>query len=94
LVDDIIQHMVRNDDWPNDEALERLGFLTCSQARLFAFLEDVLDPIRRDETEQERIVAVLNPVLNRDGYSLKRTGHRSGYPVYTVEQTTPTGARP
>ncbi len=59
---------MRNEDWDNAELLEKVGFLTCSQAKLFSFLEDVLHPIRRDHEEQERMTALLNPVFRRDGY--------------------------
>jgi hypothetical protein len=94
LADDIYRHAVRNDDWPNSEILERAGFLTCSQAKLFQFLEDVLHPIRRDHEEQERIATKLNPVLRRDGYFLAPSGRISGYPVYSVRETTAIGVQP
>lgn len=86
LADDIERH-VRNDDWPNSEVLERAGFLTCSQAKLFEFLEDVLHPIRRDAEDQGRIVAKLNPILRRDGYFLAPSSRTSGNPVYRVRET-------
>ena len=94
LADDIHRHAVRNDDWSNSEILERAGFLTCSQAKLFQFLEDVLHPIRRDSEEQERIAAKLNPILRRDGYCLAPSGRISGYPVYKIRETTATGVQP
>lgn len=94
LVDDIHQHAVRNADWDNAHILERVGFLTCSQAKLFQFLEDVLHPIRREHEEQERIVAALNPILRRDGYILAPGSRVSGYPVYKVRETTATGVQP
>lgn len=34
LADDIERHVVLNDDWENAELLERVGFFTCSQARI------------------------------------------------------------
>jgi hypothetical protein len=94
LVDDIQQHAIRNDDWQNAEILERVGFLTCSQAKLFQFLEDVLHPIRRDQDEQERIVTKLNPILRRDGYFLAQVGRVSGHLVYGVRESTATGIQP
>jgi hypothetical protein len=94
LADDIERHVLRNNDWDNFEVLERAGFLKCSQAKLFQFLEDVLNPIRRDHEEQEDMVAVLNPILRRDGYVLAPDRQVSGYPVYTVKETTATGAQP
>lgn len=94
LADDIDRHAVRNDDWRNAEILEPAGFLTCSQAMLFQFLEDIVHPIRRGHDEQEQIVAALNPILRRDGYSLIPGKRISGYPTYKVQETTATGAQP
>ena len=95
LADDIERHAVRNpDDWSNAEILERAGFPICSQARLFAFLEDVLQPIRRDDADQQRIVGRLNPILQRDGFHLVPSGKMSGHPIYGVRKTTPTGTQP
>jgi hypothetical protein len=94
LIADIDRHMLRNDDWTNAEFLERVGFLTCSQARLFEFLEDVVHPVRRDRADQEQIVEQLNPILRRDGYFLAPSGRISGYPVYRVRETTATGVQP
>jgi hypothetical protein len=94
LVDDIHRHAVRNEHWDNAELLEKVGFLTCSQAKLFSFLEDVLHPIRRDQEEQERMAALLNPVFRRDGYCLVPMGRVSGYPVYRVQEATASGVQP
>ncbi|MCI0629013.1 MAG: abortive infection family protein [Acidobacteria bacterium] len=94
LADDIDRHVVQNNDWWNSTVLERLGFMTCSQAKLFQFLEDVLHPIRRDQDDQEKIVAKLNPILQRDGYCLTAADRVSGYPKYTVRETTLAGSQP
>jgi len=94
FVDDLYQHAVRNDDWDNAEILRRAGFQTCSQTRLFRFLEDLVHPIRRNHGEQEKIVAKLNPMLRRDGYCLIQSGRISGYPTYSVQETTATGVQP
>ena len=94
LADDIYRHAVRNDDWASSEILEGTGFLTCSRAKLFQFLHDVLHPVRRDHEEQEQIVARLNPILRRDGYFLAPSGRVSGYPVYAAQETTASGVQP
>lgn len=94
LADDIYRHVVRNDDWSNSEMLERAGFLTCSQAMMFQFLEDVVHPIRREQEEQEEIVAVLNPILRRDGYCLVPGKKISGYPTYKIQEAAATGIQP
>lgn len=92
--DDIVQHAVLNDDYENGEILEQAGFPTCSQARMFTFLEDVLYPARRDEQDQEAIAVKLNPILRRDGVFLARSGQVSGYPTYKATNTAATGAQP
>lgn len=94
VADDIYRHAVRNDDMPNAEILALAELFTCSQAKLFHFLQDVVDPIRRDSEEQERIVAKLNPILRRDGYYLSPSRRVSGYPAYSVLETTATGVQP
>jgi hypothetical protein len=94
LADDIYRHAVSNDDWTNTEILECTGFLTCSQAKLFQFLHDILHPIRRDHEEQAKILAKLNPILQRDGYFLTVSDRVSGYPVYAVQETTASGVQP
>lgn len=94
IADDIVQHVIRNNDWDNSYVLDELGFYSCSQAKLFAFIEDLVHPVRRDHTEQEQVVRKLNPILRRDGYCLSPSGKVSGYPVYAVRETTATGAQP
>lgn len=94
LGDDIYRHAVNNNDWTNAELLERVGFLTCSQAKLFRFLEDILHPIIRDADEQEWLVAALNPLLSPDGFALRPNSKISGSIAYKVEEALQTGAHP
>ena len=78
----------------NSEILKQVGFLNCSQSKLFQFLEDVVHPSRRKTDAQKQIAAKLNPILRRDGYSLVHDGHVSGYPLYRVHETVPSGIHP
>ncbi len=94
LADDIDRHAVRNNDWSNAEILENVGFLTCSQAKLLEFLEDVLQPVRRSQDEQEALAAAINPILLRDGYCFVVASQVSGYPIYKARETTATGIQP
>lgn len=94
LIDDIYQHAVRNNDWDNAEVLKQVGWLTCSQTRLFEVLEDVLHPIRRDTAEQGQMVTKLNPILSRDGYLLVPGQPISGHRTYVVQQVAATGVHP
>ena len=92
--DDIVRHAVRNDDWSNSEILEYLGFLVWSQTRLFSFIESCVHPIRRTEAEQLTLVENINPILRRDGFNLVKSAAISGYPTYTVAETTRSGTSP
>ncbi len=94
LTGNAAEHMVQEDDRENSEVLEQVGFRTCSQAKLFQFLEDVVHPDWQGHKDQEQIVATLNPILKRDGYSLVAAERVSGYPVYRVRETTVAGTQP
>jgi hypothetical protein len=94
LRDEIVQHCIRNDDWANSELLTFLEVLKCSQQRFFAFLERLVDPLVRDEPEQERLVQCINPLLHRDGYALLPNGQISGYVIYAVRPVTAAGVTP
>ncbi|MXY70163.1 MAG: hypothetical protein F4Y47_16660, partial [Acidobacteriia bacterium] len=71
-------------DQANSEILKQVGFFNCSQSRLFEFLEDIVDPSRRDYVDQQRIVNQLNPILERDAYSFIHDDDVSGYPLFHV----------
>ncbi|CAO3425226.1 abortive infection family protein [Azospirillum doebereinerae] len=83
--DDLDRHMHRNADMDNVDALEAVGAYNCSQRRFFRFLEALVHPRTREEEEQRQLVAILNPLLQRDGFHLAETGSVSGYPVFTVK---------
>jgi len=94
LADDIGRHAIRFPDWENSVVLEKVGFLSCSQAKLFEFLEDIVHPIRRDDEEQEQIVSSLDSLLRRDGYCFVRTRFESGHPLYEIQKTAVAGVQP
>lgn len=86
ILEDIYQHTVRNYDWDNDELLTHLGFLTCSQAQLFRFLEEATAPVVQTSEAQASLVADLNGHLQHDGFRLAMTGKVSGSPIYKIQQ--------
>lgn len=47
----ITQHFLRNSDWSAEELFINCGALTCSQARFFKLLEEVLHPTTRRDAE-------------------------------------------
>jgi len=84
MEDFLFQHTVRNDDMTNREILETLGFLTCSQARLFAFLGVVTGPEARAREPQVELAGKIDALLAHDGYRLAEAGNMSGSPIFAV----------
>jgi hypothetical protein len=68
----------------NSEMLAQAGFIATSQQTIFDFLAEVLSPIRRTADEQQKIIAKINPILERDGYRLTRGEGISGHPTFRV----------
>lgn len=85
ILEDIYQHTVRNYDWENDEMLTHLGFLTCSQAQLFRFLEELTSPVVQKPDAQASLVNELNNHLQHDNFRLAVVGKVSGSPLYRVQ---------
>lgn len=81
----IERHYLANpDDMSNEEMLVECGALTCSQARFFALLEEILHPAsRRDDTQRE-LAHRLATGLARSGYTMAVTSSDSGYPIFSV----------
>ncbi|HEY6817661.1 MAG TPA: abortive infection family protein [Croceibacterium sp.] len=94
LADDIVRHVILNEDWTNKELLERVGFLTCSQSKLFGFLADLLHPITRDAEDQEKIAKQLNELLVQDGFALRPADKVSGSAIYQIEEVARSSERP
>ena len=94
LADDIFRHAIRNDDWNNVHILERVGFLTCSQSKLFRFLEGLLHPIIREPEDQAKMAEQLNGLLSHDGFALKPASRVSGSAIYKIAEIARSGERP
>ena len=75
-----------NLDQENYRILKSVGFLDCSQLKLFRFLEDIVAPVRREKDEQEEIINKLNPILERDSYHLVHDADVSGHPLFHVSR--------
>lgn len=84
LEDSIYQHSINNPDWSQQELLEHLGLLTCSQRQFFRFLEEVTDPVTQDAERQSVLVDAINGHLRHDGFQLEVKRRISGSPVYVV----------
>lgn len=83
---DVQQHYVDNPDLSNSKVLILCGALTCSQAKFFALLELLTNPLSRKRAEQEKLVAALNETLAADGFALVLAGQMSRHPVYAVRR--------
>lgn len=84
MEDRLQQHSVRNDDMSNREILEALGVLSCSRARLFAFLEAVTGPEAQTSARQAELASKIDAALVHDGYRLLKAGKMSGSTIYVV----------
>lgn len=84
MEDRLVQHTVRNHDMSNRDVLEALGVLTCSRARLFAYLEAVTGPEAQTLARQAQLAAQIDGLLVHDGYRLIEAGKMSGSPIYAV----------
>ncbi|WP_417424699.1 abortive infection family protein [Hoeflea sp.] len=84
LEDAIYQHTVRNDDWTQQELLQFLGLLSCSQQQFFRFLQEVTDPIVQSAVRQAQLIGQINDYLKHDGFALRIKRRMSGSPVYAV----------
>ncbi|WP_370178451.1 abortive infection family protein [Alteriqipengyuania sp.] len=94
LADDIVRHAIRNDDWTNEDILEQVGFFSCSQSKLFRFLEDLLHPINREPEDQLSLAEMLNSILIHDGFALKPSKRVSGSAIYQIVEVGLSNERP
>ncbi|MBP0617589.1 abortive infection family protein [Jiella sp. KSK16Y-1] len=85
LDDDLLNAIVRNNDWNNRETLEAVGYLTSSQKQFFRFLEEVTSPLTQSREVQTDLAAAINEHLRHDGYRLIIVRRLSGSPVYEVQ---------
>jgi hypothetical protein len=72
---DIYQHRINNEDWPNDWVFtdDRFGMGNGEDEELLRFLTEMLHPAVRHEREAEEIIERLNPLLRADGYTRQRS---------------------
>lgn len=85
LKDNIEQHYLRNpEDMSSEAMLIQCGALTCSQARFFQLIKEVLHPASRRDQTQEALATSISVALARSGYVVTASGSDSGYPIYEV----------
>ena len=85
--DDLVQHLVANDDYDDHFLLyEYFDLVNADDATFFKFIEEYVHPeARPDSTKVARIVSDINACLRGDGYGLVEVGQLSGRAIYRVE---------
>lgn len=85
---DIFQHRMANDDWPDDWVFtdERFGMSSAEDEELLRFLTEMLHPLVRHEYESKEILEKVNPLLRADGYQILPNGAISGRPTFGWER--------
>ena len=85
--EDILRHMVRNNDLTYKELLEDvLKVIYVSDNTFKRFMEELVYPDVHNTERQKEYVKVLNSYLKDDGYSLYCSNYVSGNPVFTLQK--------
>jgi len=71
---------------PIQELLEGRILYEILDSQFFAFLEQLVHPIIRNEQEVEKYLGMINPILGKDDFELAQSSFISGRPVYKVIQ--------
>lgn len=85
--EDILQHMIRNDDLSYKEMFEViLNVMYVSDKKFIDLIQTIVHPRVRANSEQKMYVDKLNEFVITDGYKLINTKYISGEPIFTVEK--------
>lgn len=86
--EDILRHMVRNDDLTYKELLEDvLKVIYVSDRTFKKFMEELTYPDVHSKERQKEYVKVLNSYLKDDGFFLNCSNYVSGDPVFTLRKS-------
>lgn len=90
LKEQIVQHMLRNDDWTADDLFEHLGAYDVSDTRFTRLLVALgSGEIRPDIDEQRRYAALVNESLAPGGLVLHEREAADGYLTFTLSARSP-----
>ena len=84
---DLRQHTINNDDWDADWVFsyEPLALVAGPPDRFIRFLEEIVHPVVRPDTDEARVlVNELNDLIRRDGVALTEAGKIGKRPVWKV----------
>jgi hypothetical protein len=85
MEEDILQHRVADDDWPEDWIYDdkRLKLLSCDDVQFLRFLCAVIHPLTRtDPSEITELLGLFNSHLEADGYEIYESERRSHRPIF------------
>lgn len=87
VYEDILQHMVRNDDLNYKEMFEVvLNAIYVSDKKFIDLIQSIVHPRVRTDIEQKTYVNELNKFLIKDEYRLVNTKFISGEAIFTIEK--------
>lgn len=84
--EDIIQHTIRNDDWPPDWLLtdDRFNLMGCEDEVFLEFICTIFHPAIRKSAEPWKVfLRTINEYLHIDGYKLIAQQQISGHEVFS-----------
>jgi len=85
---DIWHHMINNSDWDEKYLYEDyLELITATDEILIRFLELVVHPLVRHQSEVKEYIKTMNSHLRKDGFQFVPTDNLSGYTVFTINQS-------
>ena len=85
---DVIRHMRNNDDWDYLYLLkEELDLIYKPDDMFIYFLEQIVHPIIREQSEQIKYVNMINDYIEKDGYKLVEDDIISDEKIYKVKVT-------
>jgi len=86
LREEIVQHTIRNDDYPYGWVFddERFGLMSCDDESYLKFMAQIFHPlIRSEKSDWQSALTEINLLLNEDGYELYESEKISGKAVYS-----------
>lgn len=90
MLSEVVLHRENFYDWGGPEWIyddNRLNLSDCADEKLLEFLAFMLHPrVRPDQQEVDRILAIINPIIERDGYTLAVAQEVSGKRIFSANK--------
>jgi hypothetical protein len=87
LYEDLVQHVVNNNDYSDIDVLSGFAKVhSCPDLLFGRFLEECLHPLVRDDAEaRAELLEMFNKHLKADGFELAQGGSISGRPIFKLK---------